>query len=277
MKYMEREEIHKYCMSKPCAYETAPFGANPICYKVAGKIFAQLNNDESFFKMTLKTNPEAADFYRQAFPKVIVRGYHCPPVQQPYWNTIDLYALSDKALLFQMIDEAYSEVIQGLTKKEQRKIPILSEFEFVKTDGTNEEFVYLCEKLDENLEEIVAGKIQRQKYVKYNQLDSIHDVILVRKNGVAIGCGAYKFYDKETAEIKRVFLDKSYRKCGVGKELLRRLEADAKISGFRYAILETGELLAEATGLYNKMGYKVIPNYGQYVDMPESLCMSKKL
>lgn len=49
------------------------------------------------------------------------------------------------------------------------------------------------------------------------------------------------------------------------------------IAGFRYAILESGEPLANAMALYKKMGYKIIPNYGQYVDMPASVCMSKKI
>ncbi len=42
-------------------------------------------------------------------------------------------------------------------------------------------------------------------------------------------------------------------------------------------ILETGELLAESCAVYKKLGFKVIPNYSPYVDMPESLCMAKNL
>lgn len=29
--------------------------------------------------------------------------------------------------------------------------------------------------------------------------------------------------------------------------------------------------------LYKKLGYKIIPNYGKYQDMQESICMQKKL
>ena len=93
MELNDWQEIHDYCMAKPCAYETRPFGEYPICYRLAGKIFAQLTPKEDWFKVTLKTNPDAADFYRRAYPDVVVRGYHCPPVQQPYWNTIDLDSL----------------------------------------------------------------------------------------------------------------------------------------------------------------------------------------
>lgn len=276
MKFEEWKSIHEYCMGKPCAYETRPFGNNPICYRIAGKIFVQLNVEEGRYIATLKTNPDAADFYRKAYPGIVVRGYHCPPVQQPYWNTIDLYQF-DKKLLFQMIDEAYDEVRIHLTKKEQAKLPVLSEYRFVKTDGEDPEFARLCGKLDENLDEIVGAKIQRKKYVKYNQRDSIHDVIIAYKGEEAVACGSYKFYDEETVELKRIFTDKSVRGTGVGKELVRRLEADAKIAGYRRAVLETGKLLTQACGLYKKLGYRQIPNYGPYVDMPESLCMGKKL
>lgn len=42
-------------------------------------------------------------------------------------------------------------------------------------------------------------------------------------------------------------------------------------------ILESGEPLTAAMRLYRSMGYEVIPNYGPYVGMPESVCMEKKL
>lgn len=276
MNHLNWIKIHEYCMGKPCAYETRPFGEFPICYRVAGKIFGQLMPKEDWFTITLKTNPEAADFYRQMYPGVVVRGYHCPQAQQPYWNTIQLHEF-ELDQLYPMIDEAYEETVVRLTKKEQRKLPLISKLRFMKTDGQNADFIHLCEHLDENLDELVGAKIERKKYIKYNQLDSIHDVIVVYREETPIGAGAYKFYDDETAELKRIFVDQSCRGTGVGKELLRRLEADARIAGFRYAILETGELLTESIALYKRMGYQQIPNYGQYIDMPESLCMGKKL
>ena len=55
------------------------------------------------------------------------------------------------------------------------------------------------------------------------------------------------------------------------------LEERAKNKGYKYLILESGEPLAAAMSLYRKIGYKVIPNYGQYKDMPDSVCMKKEL
>ena len=91
MKLSQFKEIIEYCMNKPCAYETRPFGQYPICYRVAGKIFAQFLPQESWFKITLKTSKEAGEFYCMAYPGVVVRGYHCLASQRPYRNTIDLY------------------------------------------------------------------------------------------------------------------------------------------------------------------------------------------
>lgn len=81
MELSEAELIEKYCMDKPCVYETRPFGNNCLCYKVAGKIFAQLMAGQDRYIATLKTNPEAAELYRSIYPEVVARGYHCPPVQ----------------------------------------------------------------------------------------------------------------------------------------------------------------------------------------------------
>lgn len=58
---------------------------------------------------------------------------------------------------------------------------------------------------------------------------------------------------------------------------MKRLENAAKEQGFRQLILESGDALVAAMSLYKKIGYEVIPNYGQYKDMPDSVCMKKKL
>lgn len=111
------DSIKAYCLAKPGAVETYPFGEWPICYKVCGKIFAQLYPD----KLTLKCTAFAGQAFRQAYPGIVVRGYHCPPVQQPYWNTIDL-ALFPREELPMMIDHAYETVVGSLPKKAQKEL-----------------------------------------------------------------------------------------------------------------------------------------------------------
>ena len=114
---MTSEEIKAYCLGKPKAYEDLPFGEVPVCYKVNGKIFAQLYSD----KITLKCTAFSGQMFRQAYPGVVVRGYHCPPVQQPYWNTIYLDHFPSEELPM-MIDHAYETVVASFPKKVQREI-----------------------------------------------------------------------------------------------------------------------------------------------------------
>ncbi len=118
---MKPEEIKAYCLSKRKSYEDYPFGDIPICYKLNGKVFAQIYPRPEDYKITLKCTADAGQFYRQVYPGVVVRGYHCPPVQQPYWNTIYLDKLPDDELL-NMIDQAYDCVLESFSKKKQKEI-----------------------------------------------------------------------------------------------------------------------------------------------------------
>lgn len=93
----------------------------------------------------------------------------------------------------------------------------------------------------------------------------------------AVGGGALRRYDEENVELKRVFVHPDYQGQGIGSRLVSLLIEWAAELGYRRIILETGELLAESCAVYKKLGFEVIPNYGPYVNMPESLCMAKDL
>lgn len=147
----------------------------------------------------------------------------------------------------------------------------------VYTDGKNKDFIELCRLLDDNLDEIVGGKKQREQYAQYNTLEDINDVILIYNDEIAVGCSSFKFYDEGIAEVKRVFVRKEYRGKGISKQLMSCLEERAKSKGFSTLILETGAPLVEAMGLYTSIGYEIIENYGQYKYMKESICMQKNI
>lgn len=111
------EQIKAYCLSKCGAYEDYPFGELPICFKLNGKIFAELYPN----MVTLNCTADAAQFYRNMYPGKVIRGYHCPPVQQPYWNTVYLEDFPQKDLV-NMIDEAYNSVFNSFSRKVQREL-----------------------------------------------------------------------------------------------------------------------------------------------------------
>lgn len=149
--------------------------------------------------------------------------------------------------------------------------------EFVRTDGKNEDFIENCRLLDEDLDRRVGKQIKRDKYQKYNQLDEIQEAIVVYEGNKAVGGGAIRRYDAETIELKRVFVHNEYQGQGIGSRLVQMLIDWATELGYQRMILETGELLAESCAVYQKLGFQVIPNYGPYVNMPESLCMARDL
>lgn len=148
---------------------------------------------------------------------------------------------------------------------------------FEYTDGCNKDFIELCHRLDDFLNELVGGEENRAAYIPYNKLDDIHDVVLAYDGEIVVGSASFKKYDDESAEVKRVFIKEEYRGKGISKELMNLLEDVAKKKGFKYLILESGELLVVAMALYRQIGYEVIPNYGPYRDMADSVCMRKKL
>jgi GNAT superfamily N-acetyltransferase len=143
------------------------------------------------------------------------------------------------------------------------------------TNGCNEDFIELCHMLDGYLNNAVGGEENRSHHIKYNNLNDIHNVVVAYDKDLAIGSAGFKKYDEETAELKRVYIREDYRGKGISKKIMELLEEAARQAGFTSLILETGEVLVEAIGLYRTIGYKVIPNYGQYANMEESICMKK--
>lgn len=149
--------------------------------------------------------------------------------------------------------------------------------EYKRTDGTDKDFIENCRRLDEDLDERVGKVIQREKYQKYNQLDKIKEAIVVYDEKTLVGAGSLRKYNSQDVELKRIYISPSFRGRGIGTELVTQLMEWAKELGYQRMILETGERLTESFALYKKMGFEIIPNYGPYENMKESICMAKNL
>ena len=74
-----------------------------------------------------------------------------------------------------------------------------------------------------------------------------------------------------------MFVSTENRGKGIAGKILDGLEAWAKELNFQECILETGFKQPEAIALYKKSGYEVIPNYGQYAGVVNSVCMRKRI
>ena len=145
----------------------------------------------------------------------------------------------------------------------------------VRTNSSSPDFRLLVKLLDDDLYRRY-GAVQSQ-YDKFNIIDSLDTVVIANVGGEAVGCGCFKQYDKETVEMKRMFVKPEHRGMGIATQVLIELEHWAVERGFSRAVLETGEKNPEAIRLYMQHGYRQIEKYGQYVDFELSLCYAKDL
>ena len=143
-----------------------------------------------------------------------------------------------------------------------------------RTDSTNISFRELVAMLDKFLADR-DGK-DHAFYAQFNKLDNIKNIVVCYENDEAIGCGAFKKYDDTTVEIKRMFVKPLHRAKGAATKVLQELEQWAIENNFTSAILETVKNQPEAVALYKKNGYTIIPNFGQYKDVENSICMLKQ-
>lgn len=100
-------------------------------------------------------------------------------------------------------------------------------------------------------------------------------VVAYNEENEAIGCGALRPINDNTAEIKRMYAKTKAK--GVGTEILCYLEKQARKLGYNTIWIETRLINETAVSFYEKKGYKRIPNYGKYVDRPEAVCFEKRL
>jgi GNAT superfamily N-acetyltransferase len=80
-------------------------------------------------------------------------------------------------------------------------------------------------------------------------------LVIARLRGRPVGCGALKFAEKQSAELKRMWIAPAVRGLGVGRRMLSELERLASKRGIRLLRLETNRTLKEAIALYRGSGY----------------------
>lgn len=145
----------------------------------------------------------------------------------------------------------------------------------VKTSTSNPDFIALVKSLDSYLK--ITDGDEHDFYNQFNNVDVLKHTVVAYQNNTAVGCGAFKAFDNETIEIKRMFTLTEFRGQGIAAQILKTLEVWAHELGYKYSILETGKRQTEAVQFYKKCKYNVFPNYGQYKDMENSLCFKKIL
>ncbi|GGK24335.1 N-acetyltransferase [Yeosuana aromativorans] len=145
----------------------------------------------------------------------------------------------------------------------------------VRTNSENPDFINLVKDLDAYLK-VIDGD-EHAFYKQYNNIDVLKHTVVAYLNEKPVGCGAFKKFDKDCVEIKRMFTDITVRGKGIATKILSELEIWASELNYKSCILETGIRQVEAVNFYKKNQYTIIPNYGQYINISNSLCFKKML
>jgi predicted DNA-binding protein (MmcQ/YjbR family) len=110
---MDLGELRKYCLSKPGAKESYPFGPGALVMKVGGKLFAIIADEADPLTISLKSEPDIAIMLRSHFPAV-EPGYH---LNKKHWNTVTLDGTIPKKEIREWIDDSYDLVVDKLPRK----------------------------------------------------------------------------------------------------------------------------------------------------------------
>lgn len=145
----------------------------------------------------------------------------------------------------------------------------------LRTDSTHPEFRGLVDQL--NAELSIRNGEKDAFYSQYNSIDMLKNTVVAYWEGQPAGSGAFKPFDEQSVEIKRMFVPPTLRGKGIAQAVLQELENWARELGYTATVLETGLMLPEAIRLYEKYGYSRIPNFGQYIGVESSVCFQKPL
>jgi putative acetyltransferase len=142
-----------------------------------------------------------------------------------------------------------------------------------RTTSADKDFQMLITHLDHELWNEL--KEDQATYDQFNKVPDISTVLIIYQGQQPVACGCFKEIDANTVEIKRMFVEKEWRRKGLSKLILNDLEQWAMEKGFENAILETSIHFTTARQLYESSGYTIIPNYPPYQGLTESVCMKK--
>jgi putative acetyltransferase len=147
--------------------------------------------------------------------------------------------------------------------------------QLIRTTSENADFRELVQLLDQDL--AARDGAEHGYYVQFNTIASLQHVVVAYRNDGPVGCGAFKPFASDSVEVKRMFVQPAHRGQGVAQAVLAELEKWASELGYASGVLETGKRQPEAIRLYERSGYVLIPNYGQYVGIENSVCLQKDL
>ena len=145
----------------------------------------------------------------------------------------------------------------------------------LRTDSGHPDFIALVKLLDAEL--AVRDGNEHAFYHQFNQIDMIKHAVVLFEDNRPVSIGAIKEIAPDAMEVKRMYTLPEHRGKKLAVAVLTELEKWAAELGYKKCMLETGKKQPEAIALYTKCGYSIIPNYGQYIGIENSVCFEKSV
>lgn len=140
----------------------------------------------------------------------------------------------------------------------------------------SEDAIALITELEAHLDPLYPSE-SRHGYSVEKLLNQGVAFFILRDNGVPIGCGGVQLFGTDYGEIKRMYVRPQFRGLGFARLMLEHLAEYARSNAVEILRLETGIHQHEAIGLYERVGFRSIPPFGEYRPDPLSKFYEKRI
>jgi predicted DNA-binding protein (MmcQ/YjbR family) len=110
---MTREELVAYCLAKPGAEETYPWGDAELVVKVGGKAFAFIGFERGTVGVKCGRDAAGAVEWRDRYPDAVTPSSH---IGRFGWNTVDWTGPVPDDEVCELVDGSYEAIVAALPK-----------------------------------------------------------------------------------------------------------------------------------------------------------------
>ena len=111
---MDAKDVREQCLSLQGSAEEYPFGPQVAVYKVGGRMFALLAEDDDPPSVSLKLPPDEVQALQSQYEGTVLPGYH---LNKRHWVTVLLDGVLDEAEQRALVQESYDVVVAALPKR----------------------------------------------------------------------------------------------------------------------------------------------------------------